>query len=642
VAYTILFRRGTESQWIAANPVLRLGELGYVTDIQRFKIGDGNTPWNSLEYKTASLIDGKIPADQIPDFAKIDVNQVSTIAQRNLLTAQSGDIAVVAEENKTYIFDGNEWVEVLFTANLSGYATEQYVIDSIDNLNLENYTTVLEVSDLIDTAIDNQNLPQYATINFVNQSITDLEVPDKSLFEIAVTDESIIFGQNIPPIASSSAPLFNYLNSVGFGNNVFTSSASFVGSNTLSRNVYDSTAVGNHAIGLAIRSSENTALGFYAINGGGFRNVGVGNFSLFSMKPNDIDSRLAPNQAKENTAVGYRSMFNNEEGFDNVAVGANSMLYSVQGNENVALGANSLIYYDNQDIYLGDNSVALGASATVPGNNVVKIGNSLQTAITYGAVHNVADERDVADIRDTELGLDFINELRPVDFKWNYREDYDIFESPGSENKRPEYHHGLIAQEVKLASDDLGKNFGGYIDFAIAGNVDIQTLGYQEFIPPMIKAIQEVDTRLVSAEGDLSTVAALSASVASLSAAYAELLVGAITYETYELSSVGSQYFVSASPGDPNPTITLVKGRNYRFVVDQVSDTNPFALRESNEVTNQVFGTTNNDPVNGRSGSSDSTFIFYSVPQSPTYTSIIYQSVNNSNMRGNINLVDPE
>lgn len=50
MATRIKLRRGTALQWTSANPVLSLGEFGYESDTTRFKIGDGNTPWNSLAY----------------------------------------------------------------------------------------------------------------------------------------------------------------------------------------------------------------------------------------------------------------------------------------------------------------------------------------------------------------------------------------------------------------------------------------------------------------------------------------------------------------------------------------------------------------------------------------------------------------
>jgi hypothetical protein len=53
-------RRGTAAQWTAANPVLGAGEIGFETDTNKFKIGNGSTAWTSLSYfiDGASLIDG--------------------------------------------------------------------------------------------------------------------------------------------------------------------------------------------------------------------------------------------------------------------------------------------------------------------------------------------------------------------------------------------------------------------------------------------------------------------------------------------------------------------------------------------------------------------------------------------------------
>jgi hypothetical protein len=48
------FRRGTASQWTAANPTLFSGEVGVETDTKLIKIGDGSTAWNSLVYATVS------------------------------------------------------------------------------------------------------------------------------------------------------------------------------------------------------------------------------------------------------------------------------------------------------------------------------------------------------------------------------------------------------------------------------------------------------------------------------------------------------------------------------------------------------------------------------------------------------------
>ena len=43
-------RRGTAAQWTAANPVLAAGEIGFETDTNQFKIGDGSSLWSTISY----------------------------------------------------------------------------------------------------------------------------------------------------------------------------------------------------------------------------------------------------------------------------------------------------------------------------------------------------------------------------------------------------------------------------------------------------------------------------------------------------------------------------------------------------------------------------------------------------------------
>jgi len=48
MAVQIQMRRGTLSQWAAANPTLADGEWGLETDTNKFKIGNGTDAWNSI------------------------------------------------------------------------------------------------------------------------------------------------------------------------------------------------------------------------------------------------------------------------------------------------------------------------------------------------------------------------------------------------------------------------------------------------------------------------------------------------------------------------------------------------------------------------------------------------------------------
>jgi len=52
MSQTIQFKRGIARDWITSNPILAVGELGLEIDTNRFKIGNGVTPWNGLGYAT--------------------------------------------------------------------------------------------------------------------------------------------------------------------------------------------------------------------------------------------------------------------------------------------------------------------------------------------------------------------------------------------------------------------------------------------------------------------------------------------------------------------------------------------------------------------------------------------------------------
>lgn len=47
---TMQQKRGTASQWSTANPTLLAGEIGFETDTNKIKVGDGSTTWNNLDY----------------------------------------------------------------------------------------------------------------------------------------------------------------------------------------------------------------------------------------------------------------------------------------------------------------------------------------------------------------------------------------------------------------------------------------------------------------------------------------------------------------------------------------------------------------------------------------------------------------
>jgi hypothetical protein len=243
-----------------------------------------------------------------------------------------------------------------------------------------------------------------------------------------------------------------------------------------------------------------------------------------------------------NTAIGTGTLASVTSGSNNTAVGASALSVS-NGQENTAFGVEALNSNTtgNLNTAVGvlaaniqtnfDNSGAFGYNAQPTGSNTIRIGNAFVTSVTC-QTNAWSDERDKTEIRDTVLGLDFIKSLRPVDYKWDFREDYRELppESPSIDatedeiakykqdlekwreesqlknlvrdgsKKRTRFHHGLIAQELKALIESTGVDFGGFQDSTIKGGDDVMTIGYQELIAPLIKAVQELSAKVAMLE----------------------------------------------------------------------------------------------------------------------------------------------
>jgi len=121
---------------------------------------------------------------------------------------------------------------------------------------------------------------------------------------------------------------------------------------------------------------------------------------------------------------------------------------------------------------------------------------------TSGTV-NTSDERDKTEIADLDLGLDFVNDLRPVSFKWNDRSGY-----VGTRT-----HQGFLAQQVKSVLDSHGVDRGMFVhsvpDDEPVGSDENDNLIYgedrmglraHEILPSVVLAIQELTARVEALE----------------------------------------------------------------------------------------------------------------------------------------------
>ncbi len=122
-------RRGTAQQWTDADPRLESGEIGFETDTNQFKIGDGVNVWSDLsyfknledlggsldDYALANLIgaangiasldgSGKIPSAQLPDALSFDAEVTNAISTHNSVTTNVHGIAnTAALATKAYV-----------------------------------------------------------------------------------------------------------------------------------------------------------------------------------------------------------------------------------------------------------------------------------------------------------------------------------------------------------------------------------------------------------------------------------------------------------------------------------------------------------------------------------------------------------
>jgi hypothetical protein len=237
------------------------------------------------------------------------------------------------------------------------------------------------------------------------------------------------------------------------------------------------------------------------------------------------------------TTLGYEIGRTGMSGTYNVLVGRSTATALTSGNGNVVIGGNAA-----QALTSGTNNVILGVSSGVgqttqsnnticgynsrctdtlavsrancgifgdaiigvlTGDNEIQIGKSTTTVYTYASATR-SDARDKADIKPEPLGLNFIEKLKPVQYKWNYREDYKVQNEDGTisqlpndgSKKRSRDHNGFLAQDIKDTMTELNIDWAGLKHGVVGGGTDVYNIDYSEFIAPLVKAIQQLQERI--------------------------------------------------------------------------------------------------------------------------------------------------
>lgn len=197
-------------------------------------------------------------------------------------------------------------------------------------------------------------------------------------------------------------------------------------------------------------------------------------------------------------AVGHRAGQYNTGCFG-VFVGGKAGYYAY-GNCSIAVGFNAGNQYNNTNsVHIGYNNNYLNGTS-----NIFVLGDGNAYGYVCAAWTVVSDLRDKTNVENLpdNLGLNFIRKLRPVSFKFDYRDDYMYkcgFEYGIKDGtlKKNGTVYGFLAQEVEQAAKDLNVNFDGVIHNEFDEKYRLKTL---ELLSPIIKSIQELNNELDSIE----------------------------------------------------------------------------------------------------------------------------------------------
>ncbi len=307
-------------------------------------------------------------------------------------------------------------------------------------------------------------------------------------------------------------------NTTGFSNTA-------IGLNALAHNTTGvwNTGIGEGVLHNAVNDTENTAIGIEALysNTTGNYNVASGALALTSNTTgnyntaNGYGASYSNTTGTQNSAFGDVALVNNTIGNQNAAFGLVALRSNTTGNYNAGFGAfalqtdttgtfNTAIGYA-ADVSLGNltNATALGSYAIVNASNKVVIGSTSVTAITgYTSVAILSDGRFKTDIKENVPGLDFINKLKPVTYRFEARKMEQFLGSTESsiEMRKASFdaaeamiRTGFIAQDVEKAAQETGYNFSGV--HKPTNEKDNYGLAYAEFTVPLVKAVQELSAK---------------------------------------------------------------------------------------------------------------------------------------------------
>ena len=277
----------------------------------------------------------------------------------------------------------------------------------------------------------------------------------------------------------------------------------------------DNIAIGYGAMDGFDTETHNLGIGRSALGGavaGGEYNVAVGNTCFDGLTSGDYDTALgygaggALTTGSQSTFLGARSGASVTTGTGNTIIGDSSAAALQDGNNNTIIGVAVNCNSDHT------NGIALGQGISVGGDYDFSFGSASNVVTNdFNADADWSRSSDIRlkrNIQDSTLGLDFINDLRPVKFQWkpSYEVPKELASEYNEENKKnlDVIMHGFIAQEVKEAIDKHGDTtFGGWHLDSFDGVT--QRTKKNMFVMPLIKAVQELSAQVTTLKDEINT-----------------------------------------------------------------------------------------------------------------------------------------
>jgi len=283
------------------------------------------------------------------------------------------------------------------------------------------------------------------------------------------------------------------------------------------------TADGNTAVGVAAGAqtttgANNTAMGYLALNVNttGHSNVAVGYKAVTACVDGEgntavgFEALLTEDSGSKSTAIGYRALKvqDNAASNHNTAVGYDCLSSDTTGINNTGIGKsalNSLTTGDN-NVGVGVESGAQGAMINIIGeDNRAVFGNNTTTHSYVKVDWTVtSDQRDKTDITNFTHGLDYANKLRPVNYVWDERSNYEDGIPDGSK-KKSEVQLGFLAQEVQAIETGLGIDNNAIVDTEFSDSLKMTNA---KLIPVLVNAIKELSEKNDALESRLAALEA--------------------------------------------------------------------------------------------------------------------------------------